>query len=194
MKTLFFTLLSIIFLFFISCSDEQKNEFIVDESNIPKEDLSTPDNAYKSFIAYKTWMDSTVFNVQVQALEKLKRNYYSFYNKELADTNEARLKQTINYSRKSIIKNINNTIEKVDIQSDTRAEVIVSSSESTWGVYNDKTNVKYKYIYFKDKDKWLIEGRYQTCYHCDGLGRKKSYYSSDQCETCKGKGWIEIKE
>lgn len=185
----------IIFFFVIIIAGCNKSNDNVNLSNSPEIDQSTPDKTVKSFLYYSVWYDTSETNLSNQFFISHKDKFYSVFIKDAADTLYAKQQKNIK-ERKSTAKKIP-VIDKVDIQSDSRAIVFVKTDEMTYGWDHDKTLMMLKYTLLKENNNWMIELIERTCSSCDGVGTRKDYsslYSSSykQCDICKGDGWINL--
>ena len=140
MKKLIFLFLALIL---ISCNSEDfKKEY---ESQKPKPNLSTPDNTVKSYWSFIIWVDTTSFyNIDTTLLEfysaSLKQYLLEKYNKRKNELKD------FHYISK-------NLIEKVDIESDSRA--IVLTKELSYK--DDDSFDEAKYVFTKKGNKWLLD-------------------------------------
>ena len=189
MRLMIFSVLTILI---IGCSDSSNKVNLIDP---PKIDQSTPDKTVKSFLNYSAWYDSSETNLANQFFVSHKEDFYSVFIKDASDTLYAKQQNNIK-SRKASIKNLP-IIDNVDIQSESRAIVLVKTDEMTYGLYHSKTLEMLKYTLLKENNKWIIELIERTCNSCDGIGTRKDYsslYSTNykQCDICKGDGWINL--
>lgn len=190
----FFTISLIIVLFFFGCdtSDNSSVEIKV-KNEPPQNDLSTPDKTVKSILAYNIWYDTTETLLLKDLYSQQSKHYYSFFSKDAIDSLSKHRKEY--FSEKIKNASIKYKIDNVDIQSDSRAIVLVKTEEMTFGWDHDKTLIMIRYTLSKDIDKWIIEDVESTCYSCDGVGTRKGYksiYSTtyEKCDVCGGDGWI----
>jgi hypothetical protein len=183
MKSLFQLLLCIL-LFSLSCSQDkgipQKPEF----------NLTSPDNSVKSFWTYIEWRNKCD---QLQYKKLL--NESPFFANNSKNTIQNNFSKEL--SKESYLKN--NKIDKVDIQSPTRA--IVWTLEVKYD--KDDAPDSHKYILTKENDNWVFEDILSLCYRCKGTGQqddleemkrniKKYPYTAPpkiKCQNCNGKGW-----
>lgn len=176
MKKLIFLFLAMIL---ISCNSEDfKKEY---ESQKPKPNLSTPDNTVKSYWSFNIWGDTTSFyNMDTTLLEfysaSLKQYLLEKYNKRKNELKD------FHYISK-------NLIDKVDIESDSRA--IVLTKELSYK--DDDSFDEAKYVFTKQGNKWLLDDIFVKCWNCNGTGETMDYslYSriKTTCNYCKGRGW-----
>lgn len=82
-----------------------------------------------------------------------------------------------------------NLIDKVDIESDSRA--IVLTKELSYK--DDDEFGEAKYIFTKQGNKWLLDDVLTKCWNCNGTGETFDYslYSriKTTCKYCNGRGW-----
>jgi len=183
---------SVLVILIIGCSESSNK---VNLSDPPKIDQSTPDRTVKSFLNYSAWYDTSETNVANQFFISHKEDFYSVFIKDASDTLYAKQQKNIK-SRKANIKKLP-IIDKVDIQSESRAIVLVKTDEMTYGWDHSKVLEMLKYTLLKENNKWMIELIERTCGSCDGFGTRKDYsslYSTNykQCDICKGDGWINL--
>lgn len=154
----------------------------------PKADHTTPDNVVKSLWAEYDWQEQC----DVLRFQKVWKEFGLFALKtrqsKLAEIEAHRVKPS---ARKD------NKIDKVDIQSQTRALVFTTESE----YIDDKKSTKFQYILTTDSKNWVIEDIITSCYGCNGTGEADDYEKSlanlksgifttpkITCPICKGKG------
>jgi DnaJ-class molecular chaperone len=189
-----FTISLISALIFFGCETSDNNSVETKVKNEPpKYDLSTPDKTVKSILAYNTWYDTTETLLLKDLYSQQSKNYYSIFSKDAIDSLSKHRQEYFSEKIKNASKKYK--IDNVDIQSDSRAIVLVKTEEMTFGWDHDKTLIMMKYTLSKDTDKWIIEDIESTCYSCDGAGTRKSYksiYSTtyEKCDVCGGDGWI----
>ena len=189
-----FTSYFILLLFLFGCNNSENNSVETKVKNDPpKFDLSTPDKAVKSILAYNTWYDTTETLLLIDLYEKQSKEYLSIFNKDASDSLKKHREEYFTERIKNSSKKYK--IDNVDIQSDSRAIVLVKTEEMSFGWDHDKTLIMMKYTLSKESDKWILEDIESTCYSCDGVGTRKSYkslYSTtyDKCDVCGGDGWI----
>jgi hypothetical protein len=170
-------------LLFICCA--QKSEIPAR----PAADQSTPDKAVKSF-----WLDSEWWAncCNRSYLDYLKG--FPFYSAQTLSHEEAKVGSLL--AGHSL--NQKNKIEKVDVQSDSRA--IVWTSEYRF-VGAEKVDTVQN-ILTKENRLWVIEDRLMHCIICDGKGRVDDLdqmmnklesgvlsNATKPCPYCKGTGW-----
>ncbi|MBK7103655.1 MAG: hypothetical protein IPH62_00010 [Ignavibacteriae bacterium] len=181
----------IVFMIIIfSCKSENSE---INSVNYPEIDTSTPDKTVKSYLKYSTWIDTSSINILQKFLLENRLKLYSTFIKEASDT----LKNIENDRLKKNMKifSENNSIDNVEIQSDSRAIVIVKTNSMTSGLDHEKVLIMEKYTLTKIDIDWLIENIESTCYSCDGTGKNHNYTTSlylkheEKCENCGGDGW-----
>lgn len=184
-----------IFLLILSgCNTSDNNSVETKVKNDPpKFDLSTPDKTVKSILAFNTWYDTTETLLLKDLYSQQSESYLSIFNKDASDSLSKHRNEYFSEKIKNASKKYK--IDNVDIQSDSRAIVLVKTEEMTFGWDHDKTLIMMKYTLSKESDKWIIEDIESTCYSCDGVGTRKSYkslYSNnyEKCDVCGGDGWI----
>jgi DnaJ-class molecular chaperone len=93
-----------------------------------------------------------------------------------------------------------NRIEKVEVQSETRA--VVSAAEVEYSEQESPT--KMQYILTREKGVWVIEDQLEWCSRCKGTGQQEDFeqrmldiqrgvyttHPTKLCTLCKGRGWI----
>jgi len=178
--------------FTISCDESSQRQIDLKiYGKKPEMNLSTPDETVRSILKFSEWYDSTRSNVSKSFNDLVIESYLSFYTKETSDS----LRKSI-YENDDEDKNDKPKIDNVDIQSDTRAIVLVKTSGESWGIYFDKVPIIEKYILYKSKENWLVEDIEKTCFSCDGTGKERDYSGSiynksyEPCEHCGGDGWL----
>ena len=192
--------LSFIFIF-ISCKkDSQDNAKSIDltiNEKVPNLNFSSPDLTVKSFIKYREWLRENYVNT-IEEFGKISDNYFhKFYTEEFPDSFKNPINATVNGLRKSLKESLQ--IENVDIQSNTRAVVIVETSEKTFGYNHDIQPVKERYTLSNEDNKvWLIELYEITCMNCDGTGSEYDFQLASPkkfsiCKICNGTGWVKNK-
>jgi hypothetical protein len=171
-------------LFGMGCTSQDKNET---KSKVPQKpviDQSTPDKAILSF-----W-DMQIYDSELRVEEMKARDLYKLYS------SKARNEILINRGKRNItdLKNEKKIIEKIEIQTDTRAVVYVKGPE--YGP--DSVNDDWKYILGKEKNVWVLEDILVLCYLCKGTGEVNDYSKANpntngipkrKCDSCCGMGW-----
>lgn len=154
----------------------------------PKVDHSTPDNLVKSLWAASDW-EAQSHNLKRQ--QELKGfDVFTLKTRQsiLAKMEASRVKSSVR---------VGNKIEKVDIQSQTRA--IVFTTEPV--VYDDNKTETIQYILTTDGKNWFVDDILSSCYRCRGTGEiedidkeleniKSGIFSTTNitCPICKGRG------
>lgn len=177
MKYFLFFLMTVLLLESCNSTKDEKSSSINEtknESQKPTLDLSTPDMAVESYHKYNDWQNNNYRTLYKDYLKSLGELYEPVLLKAVRDS-------SFNNALNSKLTKEQFMIDKVEIQSDTRA--IVLEKNLTFG-----TNY-YRYTLTKHNNNWYIRRIEDRCYICDGEG-KMTY--SGRCEYCKGTGWTDV--
>ncbi|HLX13320.1 MAG TPA: hypothetical protein VKS81_10955 [Bacteroidota bacterium] len=161
------------------------------QASPPKADLSTPDNAVKSFWKSQIWQDTTFLP---------DTNLFGFFTEEGKEA----YRESIGERRIGLMghnaKN-NNKIEKVSVESDSRAVVLTEEFIQLESIIVGEKDTKF--ILNKKGREWKIEDRLRECKACEGKGSvldddtllkdiKAGLYGTRpmmKCSACDGTGW-----
>ncbi len=176
------SILSFLTIVLFSCEYFPRQES-VPQYSVELIDHSSPDKLLKSYWAYRIWEDTTwVFDKTSLTFNFFEKKYFNYREKSYFD----KLKdlKSNHYINRSII-------DEVKSESDTRA--IIMTQEYNYD--GQKEYSKFKYIFIKNDDNWLIEDRFESCSMCSGVGKRKNLdeksdrWRYGKCTFCSGTGW-----
>jgi hypothetical protein len=171
----------IVLLFSCGQNNSNKSGEILSK-NKPTADLKTPDKALSSFWDWKVWSD----NNSSKDCDTAKMEYFSSSLKKNI-LNKFIKGEEIQRKFHSSFKN---AIDKVNIESDTRA--VVYAKELPY--LNANTIEQIKYVLTKKGDEWFIDDFLGLCWNCKGEGKVADdsqlfSISKTICKYCSGTGW-----
>lgn len=132
------------------------------ESSPPVIDRSTPDRLVESLWEYQTWETTR------EAEEELKAPHPEF--EAYASEVTARLRAVASEELKQAGWRKRNRIESVNVESPSRAVVLVSEA-SPW----TETRSERTYLLAHAEDGWVIRDVTQVCWRCNGVGEVEDH-------------------
>lgn len=154
----------------VSCSTIEQPKSKKQE---PKIDRSTPDKLIQTSWSLQIWRDTTTIDTFYSEPYNSKR-LNDYFNKVRKNSFNKRLKA---YELSP------NLIDKVEVQSDSRAVVVVQEYD-----YNMEESQKVSIILSKENGEWFIDDKIYDCNFCDKTGKVKRYFGLEQCSYCNGLG------